>query len=467
MRLRDKTVLAILGLALAGCHADVLAGRTAWRMEAMDLQPGLTVHIDAETLRELGASERQLLATVADIAYVTVLIEQAGQPPQSQTILKAALTGGGGSVTFPNLPAVATSVRISAFDANTTLIGSGAQVVNVAAGAPTVINFKVPLDPTYILPIGSISGSIGFVDGPTIVGTPPPGKGTQAGAVVQSLSTPLGPDALGFDKLGNAWIAAFSSDQIYRFDATGQTIDVIKVVPGPTATAARPAAVAFDALGNAWVANYQAGTVTSYGANGKAIATFPVGLYPTALAFDATGSLWVVNYFGDNVTKVNVLTGKLAGVFKTGKSPIAICFGPTGNAYVTCLAAKAVTVLSSNGSPGGSLAVGTEPETAAFDGVGNLWVVNNGSANVTKFDANGALLGTFATGRHPRGLGFDKKGNVWIANGDEGTISRYTLAGVKNGTYTVGKGPRTVQVDKGGNIWVTCFDANIVVKLAP
>jgi streptogramin lyase len=452
-------------IALAGCQqADVLGGRASWNVDAV-VSPGLTVTVDADTLRAL---QRRVLATVADIQYVTVLVQPQGQPEQTQTLTKAQIVNGQGSVSFPNLPAVPTTVRISAFDANTALIGSGTQTVNVAAGAPTVVAFNIPLDPTYILPVGAIAGNIGFSDGPVINGPPPPGKGTQPGTLLQTLTTRYGPDALAFDPSGNAWIAAFTSDQIYRFDPTGAPIDVIKVVPGPTATAAQPSAIAFDLAGNAWVTNYQAGTVTSYSPAGKALVTFPVGLYPTSLAFDATGNLWVANYFGSNVTKINVLTGKPGGVFKTGKYPISIIFGPTGNAYVTCLGEKQVQILSPAGIPVGSLATGVEPETTAFDPSGNLWVVNNGSGNAMKFDPNGALMATYPTGRHPRGLGFDKKGYAWIANTDAATITRYTLDGKPTPpTYKVGAGPRNVVVDKGGNIWVLNFSGNSVSKLAP
>jgi streptogramin lyase len=468
--MRHLGALATMALlALVGCQqADPIGGRASWNVDAV-LSPGLTVTVDAETLRKLGLGQRELLATVADIAYVTVVVQPQGKPEQTQTLQKAQLVNGQGSVTFPNLPAVPTTVRISAFDATTALIGSGSQTVNVAAGQPTVVAFQVPLDPTYILPIGSITGSIGFTDGKVIQGTPPPNKVTPPGTLLQTLAASLAPAALAFDKAGNAWIAAFGSDQIHRFDPTGTKIDTIKVPIGSSATAARPTAIAFDPTGNAWVASYQAGTVSSISPAGKVLATFPVGLYPTSLAFDATGNLWVANYFGDNVTKINVLTGKPAGLFKTGKNPIAVTIAANGSPWVTCLGAKQVQVLNpTTGAVQRTLATGLEPETSAFDPSGNFWVVNNGSNNVMKFDTNGTLLGTYPVGRHPRGLGFDKKGYVWIASTDDARISRYDLAGKVQGTPSViPKGARDVVVDNGGNVWVVCYDANSVVKLAP
>jgi YVTN family beta-propeller protein len=475
MRLQPTITFALVALALAvvGCQAPATFGGVRLGIEAVTTGPlatptgpsSLTVQLDAATLRKLSDGGRTLQALVSDISYVTVTVQPSGFAEVSQVIQKAQLASGNGTATFNNLPAVATVVRISAFDATAKLIGSGTQKVTVVTGTPTSVSFAIPLDPTYIAATGVVNTTISFSDGPVVAG--PPKNATPTGTVLQTLLTDGTPEWIAFDKKGNAWIPSFTSSKIDRFDMAGTPLaTVIDGLP-PPALPTDPSAVAFDAAGNAWVANYAAGAVASFSSAGKALVTLPIGLYPTALAFDAKGKLWVVNYFGNNVVIIDVVTGKPAGTFKVGTNPIGITFDGSGNAYILGLKSQDVTKVSPLGVPLAKYKTGDAPQGMALDPSGNLWVSNSASNTLMKFDPQGVLTGTFKTGRRPRGVAIDKNGAVWVANNQDSTVTKFTPGGIALGTFAVGAGPRNLAFDSGGTLWVANYDGGSVMMIAP
>lgn len=462
------TGVVLAAMAVAACQAGQPFAGTRMGLGAVlpDSQApsSLTIQLDKDTLARF--TGRTLQSTVADIQYVTVTVSPTGFPDQSKTLQKSQLAGGLGSVTFTNLPAVATTVHISAFDAGSKVIGAGTQNVTVAAGTPTTVNFAIPLNPTYITSTGSINGSISFQDGPTIVGTPPPAAVVKTGTQLQKLSVDT-PVAMGFDKVGNAWVLEYTHDKIARFGPGGTPIDTLADPPVAPAAASLPTAIAFDPLGNAWVANYQGGTVSSFSAAGKLLATVPIGLYPSALAFDPTGILWVAAYYGNSVVKLNVATGKPAGVIQAPTNPISIAFDASGTGYVLGMKTQDVTKVSATGTAASKIKVGASPQAMVFDGLGNLWVSNSSDATLSKIGPLGAVVGTYKTGRTPKGLAVDHAGNIWVACGLDNEVQKFTSSGVLVGSYHTGTNPTSVTVDAGGSIWVTNLGDGTVVALAP
>jgi sugar lactone lactonase YvrE len=476
MRLQPTATLGLLTLALlmAGCETRAPFGGLRLGIDAVTTGPlaqpagpsSLTVQVDSETLRKLSEGGRTLQALVSDINFVTVIVQPVGFAEVSQVILKSQLASGSGAATFNGLPSVATTVRISAFDSNSKLIGSGTQNVTVLSGAPTTVSFAIPLDPTYIsAATGVVNTSVSFTDGPVLTG--PPKNSTLTGTILQTLATDGTPEWIAFDVSGNAWIPNFTASKIDRFDATGTALSTVIDGLPPPAMPSDPAAVAFDAAGNAWVANYAKGSVASFTAAGKPLVTLPIGLYPTALAFDSSGKLWVVNYFGSNVVILDVATGKPAGAFKVGTNPIAITFDAAGNAYILGLKSQDVTKVSPLGIPLAKYKTGDAPQAMAFDPTGNLWVSNSASNNLMKFDPQGTLLGTFKTGRRPRGVAIDSHGAVWVANNQDNSLTKFSPSGVVQGTFVVGNGPRNLAFDSGGTLWVANYDSGTVMKIAP
>ena len=430
-----------------------------------------------------GAVQRRLLATVADIDYVVVTITPASGPEVSQSVLASSLSGGAGTVAFAGLPPGPATATIRAYDAIGNPIGSGTQPIVVDAVVPTTVTFTVTLDPTYLPPTGSVNTDVTFVDGPVIVGTPPPGTDFASGAKVAESKEVITPEGITFDPAGTAWFPAFTADRVVGLDrALLPKASHRLEVPG--ADSLLPADIAFDDAGWMWVANYAAGSISQVDPlSGAIVLTIPVGPNPTDIEF-FNGILYVLLYPADVIMSFTTggfpagppIVVNLPPLPVPGKPiakppyhlPVTMKISPAGDIWVANLKSDTVSRISPAGTFEASIPVGDEPEGVAFGADGSVWVTNNRGGTVSKIDpATNSVVGTYTVGKRPRGLALDKLGNLWIACSEGNEVVRMSPTGVVRGRYPTGRDPRHVAVDAAGAIWVACHEASLVQKFAP
>lgn len=477
MRRNASACLAFAATAalLASCQASfpysaVRMGLGAFGVETAS--PSLTVQLDAHSLAELKSGQRGLQAVVSDISYVVVTVQPTGAPAVSQTITAAALAGGQGSASFNNLPAVATSVLITAYDAGSKPIGHGSQKVNVVAGAPTTISFTIPLDPTYIQATGGITTQIGFTDGPTIAG-PPPVVTTKTGTVLQTVSlitatkgrTAIEPVKLAYDASGTLWVVCYSG-KIVRLDPAGNLVDVLNVAGSTPGSTGSPVDLAFSPQGNAFVADY-VDAVQVFSPAGKSLNTLHTQTLNTAVGIDRTGNAWVGLGFTKGIAVLTPIGLPARPPIQAALHPLQIVFDGAGDAYVLCQQDKKVLKLDPLGNVVQTLTIGGGGHGIALDSTGNLWVTTTSPAVLQKFDAAGGLVGTYKAGRSPWGVAVDQKGDVWVADPPENHVMCFSPLGAPVTTVVVGQAPRAVTVDPTGTVVVANYADSSITKIAP
>jgi YVTN family beta-propeller protein len=430
------------------------------------------------------AAQRRLLATVADIDYVIVTITPVSGAEVSQTVPKSALAGGTGSVTFAGLPPVAATATIKAYDGIGNEIGKGTQPITISASAPTVVNFSVTLNPTYLPPTGTVTGNINIVDGPVVVGTPPPGTVFKTGQVIASNKTINSPEGITFDAAGTAWIPSFKTDTIVALD-TRLAIKAKHLLAVPSVNALNPTAIAFDATGGMWVANYAAASLAKVDpATGLITKVLAVGPNPADLAFGPTGTMHVLLHPADSIVRFTTAGLPAGAPIVVGPPPLPVVgqplpkppfhlpvtmkIAPSGEIWVANLKSDTVSRIGTTGVLAASIPVGDEPEGLAFDAGGNVWVTNNRSGTVMKINpTTNLVVETYPVGQRPRGLAFDKNGSLWVACSEASQVWKLSPAGVVLGKFPVAADPRHVAVDAAGAIWVASHTGNTVQKLAP
>jgi len=265
------------------------------------------------------------------------------------------------------------------------------------------------------------------------------------------------PWGLAFDASGNLWVADHNNNRTLMFKppfATGMAASLVIGQPdfisgsGHTTQAGLngTAALGFDALGDLWVADNGNNRVVMFKppfATGMAASLvvgqvdFTHGSFgtsqsqfyrPMGLAFDASGDLWVVDEVNSRVLmfKPPFSNGMAAGLvigqsnFVSGSYattqtglffPLGVAFDPSGNLWIADDANQRVLRYTSPflTGMGASLVIGQtdfthrysgttqtalwQPYGLTFDGLGNLWVVDNQNSRVLMFAGSTGLSG--------------------------------------------------------------------------
>ena len=225
-----------------------------------------------------------------------------------------------------------------------------------------------------------------------------------------------------------------------------------------------PDGAAFDGT-YMWFANTGANTVTKVNpVTGVIAGTYAVGTSPVAVAFDGV-NIWVANRDSSNLTRLRASTGALLGTSPTGAFPAALVSDGT-SVYVACGNGLLEQFVASTGA--GVASIGFEPASGpsaiAFDGV-NLWVALYGYNEVAKVVASTlTFVNNYAVGQYPSAVAFDGA-NIWVTlQGGSHVTKLLASTGAVVGTYPTGTHPDALVFD-GTYIWVANLTDNTVSKL--
>jgi YVTN family beta-propeller protein len=194
---------------------------------------------------------------------------------------------------------------------------------------------------------------------------------------------------------------------------------------GPSARVGQsPSALAY-AAGSLWTANLTDGTVSRIYPDTFAPRTIAVGGKPIALTTWGH-DMWVADYGGGTVSRINMVTSQVVGEpIRVGAGPVAIASGKSG-----------------------------------------VWVATYGGGTIRRIDpTTGQADKPFKVGSGPGGIAMDAA-SVWVSDDRDGTVSVFFPVRRSDGTWTLKLG-RSVWVGGGpGAIALTPTDVWVASRLS-
>lgn len=428
-------------------------------------------------------AERRLLATLADVAKVTIRLQGAGVD-HTETILRAAIVDGATSFTFTGLPPGALTVTIKALDAADAAIGLDVRQATVTAGQTTVVASTVLLTPTAPPPQVIVGGGSGGSGG---------GTGTLAVGVTLVDDKPVVTPAL-----------------------------VARHRPGDPDYGVPPWQVTLDGQGTAWFTgghSYPDAGALPAGSTGGAIARITPADALTIVPVADTVPLGLAT----NPDGTRIFMARAAEPDPGGTAPLTlaittagardrtapatlhgegIAVAPDGTAYLTPGSGAMDGGVIRKVAPDGTLSVFEDdpyftvmgptsihggPSAVACDATGHVvsaWLVvqqSNGSIGHTFHVRRTAPDGTHVFDRtylhegadFPQwvnAVAVDAQGDTWVPVPSRQTLERLSPTGALVGTYPLAVPCDAVHVDPAGRIWAYAMRGNgqkeFVVRLS-
>ena len=190
--------------------------------------------------------------------------------------------------------------------------------------------------------------------------------------------------------------------------------------------------------GEIYVANWGSDNVTVIQlTTGRVLGSIPVGSEPDGILFDSvTGFLYVANNASDNVTVINGASNTVAGSVATGPGPAALAYdASTRTVYVANSCSDSLTAIGDvTNAVVGTVPVGSGPVAIAVDPQSRtLYVANAGSDNVTVAPSERGAFGlTFTESGLPSGTSW----SVTLNGTTESSLTSTISFTEPNGTYT-------------------------------
>jgi tripartite motif-containing protein 71 len=250
------------------------------------------------------------------------------------------------------------------------------------------------------------------------------------------------PAGLAVDASNNVYMTKKSSDQIQKFDVSGNLLQEFGGSGNGPGQLNDPSAIAIDGSGNIFVLD--AGNTRIQ-------------------KFDASGSyLTQWGSFGSSDGQVNAP----GGIAVDGSGHVFVA--DTGNNRVQEFAASDGTFIRKWGSFGQGNGQFSVPKGIAIDGAGNVWVADSGNNRIEEFDPSGNYLARWGTSGSsdgnlaaPSDLEFDSDGAIWVVDKGHTRIQRFTSSGgflSKLGSAGLDSGqfasPSAIAIDSVGHVLV-------------
>ncbi|OJW79522.1 MAG: hypothetical protein BGO69_12380 [Bacteroidetes bacterium 46-16] len=292
--------------------------------------------------------------------------------------------------------------------------------------------------------------------------------------------------------------------------ASAQNIDLFAGTPlnpgntgdgGPAVSArlSAPQAICFDKFGNAYISDQNNHRVRKISASGDITAFAGTGApgysgdggaalsatfcWPTGIAVDTTGNVYITDVYCHVVRKVNTsgIISTIAGTGSIGYSgdggpavsaalntPVAVDADIAGNVYIVDRGNARIRMIDMSGNINTIAGTGTHgfsgdnaaatsaelnyPANIAFDNTGNIYIADQLNERIRKIDAGGIITTIAGNGIHsfsgdgsaatsasleyPMSVALDSSGNMFIADGSgnrvrmvDGSGIIYTYAG--------------------------------------
>ncbi|MEI6498954.1 MAG: hypothetical protein WCO23_03250 [bacterium] len=242
--------------------------------------------------------------------------------------------------------------------------------------------------------------------------------------------------------------------------------------------------ITVDKLGNAWAAGITFNEIVKISPSGDVLGCFESGGEgPFELSTDSLNNVWVVNRAGKNVSKLNN-NGKLLGTFDAGDMPFGITIDGKDNVWITnqnndtqedptIKSNNFITKLDNAGKLLAYIRV-YAPSFIAYDSMKDrIWYNSYASTNLCNIDAKSKMndVSTICyttrkadtrEGEFGNGITFDKNtGDIWSTIASNGVFVRLRQVKDKDNAFSVAyfKTPYNAStkqplIDGSSNLWI-------------
>jgi DNA-binding beta-propeller fold protein YncE len=199
----------------------------------------------------------------------------------------------------------------------------------------------------------------------------------------------------------------------------------------------------FDSMGNLYVANFGAGTIEKFNTNGVP-STFAFPGQPYGLVVDGSNNVYIANSYFNQIQKFTPsgspsIFGTDDGSGLILNNPAGLAIDSLGNIYAINENVNTMSKFTPNGN--GTVFAGindfyTHGPGLAVDNANNVYCLTNFTA-IAKFSpagvpapfANDPVQSSNYYYANPQGMAVDSAGNLYVANYYDGTVIKFDTSG--------------------------------------
>jgi hypothetical protein len=237
------------------------------------------------------------------------------------------------------------------------------------------------------------------------------------------------------DASNNVYSVNGTNGDLYKYNSAGvggiiNTTDLVS-----------PSGLGVDKLGNIYVADFTSGptggtyAVLKFNNTGTLLATITGFNQPYGIAFDAANNAYVSNLGTNSIIKINVGTTTTSTYISgLANPPYGLAIDQSGNMYIGSNTNNNIVKVAAGGTTVTAFIPGTAglsgPRQLSTDASGNIYVADFGNNVIKKISPSGTIL-TLMSGQasNPRGAAVDSYGNLYFANNVTGFVKKATPCG--------------------------------------